>query len=126
MFAMMGGQEWYIERESARFLGRIDVKFKVLMKCMFQVITDLFALLTICCRRCICCSVFTICGSVQSFAGLLFTLGLVAYPAGWGSQVISTVCHRLILMLMDGVCSLSCIRFTEILRRRVRPVHAWR
>ena len=53
-----------------------------------MIITDLFALLTVCCRRCICCSVFTICGSLQSFAGILFTLGLIAYPAGWGSQIV--------------------------------------
>lgn len=53
-----------------------------------MVITDLFALLTVCCRRCICCSVFTICGSIQSFASILFTLGLIAYPAGWGSKVV--------------------------------------
>jgi len=53
-----------------------------------MVITDLFALLTVCCRRCICCSVFTICGSIQSFAGILFTLGLIAYPAGWGSKIV--------------------------------------
>ena len=56
-----------------------------------QLITDLFALLTICCRRCICCSVFTVCGSVQSFAGMLFVIGLVAYPAGWGHEYISKV-----------------------------------
>jgi len=54
-----------------------------------MLITDLFALLTICCRRCICCSVFTVCGSVQSFAGMLFVIGLVAYPAGWGHEYIS-------------------------------------
>jgi len=55
-----------------------------------MVITDLFALLTICCRRCVCCSVFTVCGSVQSFAGMLFVIGLVAYPAGWGHEYIKT------------------------------------
>lgn len=54
-----------------------------------MVITDLFALMTICCRHCICCSVFTICGSLQSFATILFTLGLVAYPAGWGSKAVA-------------------------------------
>jgi len=53
-----------------------------------MVLTDLFALLTVCCRSCICCSVFTICGSIQSFAGILFTLGLIAYPAGWGSTKV--------------------------------------
>jgi len=53
-----------------------------------MVITDLFALLTICCRRCICCSVFTVCGSFQSVATIAFTLGLVAYPAGWGTKLV--------------------------------------
>jgi len=53
-----------------------------------MVLTDLFALLTVCCRRCICCSVFTICGSIQSFASILFTLGLIAYPAGWGNDLV--------------------------------------
>lgn len=53
------------------------------------VVTDLFALLTICCRRCICCSVFTVCGSLQSFASILFTFGLIAYAAGWGSDKVS-------------------------------------
>lgn len=57
-----------------------------------MVITDLFALLTACCRSCICCSVFTICGSLQSFAGILFVLGLVAYPAGWGSKTVKENC----------------------------------
>ena len=61
------------------------------MDLSLQVITDLFALLTICCRRCICCSVFTVCGSVQSFAAMLFVIGLVAYPAGWGHEDIQTV-----------------------------------
>jgi len=56
---------------------------------LLMVLTDLFALLTICCRRCICCSVFTVCGSLQSFAAILFTLGLVAYPVGWGTEMIS-------------------------------------
>merc|ERR1711997_1201564 len=53
------------------------------------VVTDLFALLTICCRRCLCCSVFTVCGTFQSFASILFTLGMLAYAAGWGSEQFS-------------------------------------
>ena len=47
--------------------------------------------MTLCCRRCLCCSVFTFCGSIQSFAGLLFVLGLVAFPAGWGSDIVRKV-----------------------------------
>eukprot|EP00095_Tigriopus_kingsejongensis_P009664 maker-scaffold1197_size55989-snap-gene-0.11 protein:Tk09664 transcript:maker-scaffold1197_size55989-snap-gene-0.11-mRNA-1 annotation:"lipoma hmgic fusion partner-like 2 protein" len=54
-----------------------------------MLLTDIFALLTICCRQCFCCSIFTCCGSIQSFASILFILGLVAYPAGWGSAIIS-------------------------------------
>merc|ERR1719414_1636072 len=58
-----------------------------------MVITDLFALLTACCRTCICCSVFTICGSLQTFAGIFFSLGLIAYPAGWGSKIVKGACN---------------------------------
>lgn len=59
-----------------------------------MIITDIFALLTVCCRSCCCCSVFTVCGSIQSFASILFILGLVAYPAGWGSPKIKdTYCN---------------------------------
>ena len=46
-----------------------------------MILTDLFALLTVCCRSCICCSVFTICGSIQSFASILFTLGKKTFSA---------------------------------------------
>ena len=44
--------------------------------------------MTVCCRSCCCCSVFTFCGSIQSFASILFMLGLIAFPAGWGSTVV--------------------------------------
>ncbi|TRY77150.1 hypothetical protein TCAL_00068 [Tigriopus californicus] len=54
-----------------------------------MLLTDVFALLTVCCRQCLCCSVFTCCGSIQSFASMMFILGLVAYPAGWGSEIVS-------------------------------------
>lgn len=74
-----------------------------------MVITDFFALLTVCCRRCCCCSVFTICGSIQSFASILFTLGLVAYPAGWGSQVVkSSYCNgKSDAFILGGACEIG-------------------
>lgn len=56
----------------------------------FMIFTDLLALMTVCCRRCCCCSVFTFCGSIQSFASMLFILGLIAFPAGWGSRIVKT------------------------------------
>ncbi|XP_033725413.1 LHFPL tetraspan subfamily member 2 protein-like [Pecten maximus] len=37
-------------------------------------------------------SIFTIAGLVQSIAGLLSVLGLVVYPAGWGSDRINRLC----------------------------------
>lgn len=73
-----------------------------------MVITDLFALLTVCCRSCICCSVFTICGSFQSFAGILFTLGLIAYPAGWGSKIVQDeYCNGKSMPFVLGDCEIG-------------------
>merc|ERR1712223_1290759 len=73
-----------------------------------MVITDLFANLTVCCRSCICCSVFTICGSFQSFAGILFTLGLIAYPAGWGSKIVQDeYCNGKSMPFILGNCEIG-------------------
>merc|ERR1719412_1909465 len=57
-----------------------------------MVFTVRLALLTPCCRYCLCCSVFTFCGSVQMFAAVLFSLGLLAYPAGWRSAQVRNIC----------------------------------
>jgi len=57
-----------------------------------MVVTVLLSLITPCLRTCCCCSVFTFCGSLQSFAAVLFTMGLLAYPAGWGSKEVRGMC----------------------------------
>ncbi|XP_023342914.1 LHFPL tetraspan subfamily member 2 protein, partial [Eurytemora carolleeae] len=57
-----------------------------------MVLTVMLSLLTPCCRSCLCCSVFTVCGSFQSFAAILFTLGLLSFPAGWGSERVVQAC----------------------------------
>jgi len=57
-----------------------------------MVLTVLLSLLTPCFRSCKCCSVFTFCGSVQAFSAVLFTLGLIAYPAGWNSEKVKLLC----------------------------------
>jgi len=86
-----------------------------------MVVTDVFALLTVCCRRCVCCSVFTVCGSVQSFAGLLFTLGLVAFPAGWGSDyVVANLCPDSAPFIL-GECQLGFAFWLAV----AGPVCAW-
>jgi len=58
-----------------------------------MVFTVVLSLLTPCCRYCFCCSVFTFCGSVQMFSAVLFTLGLLSYPAGWGSRRVVDICN---------------------------------
>jgi len=57
-----------------------------------MVFTVVLSLLTPCCRYCFCCSVFTFCGSVQMFSAILFTLGLLSYPAGWESRRVRDIC----------------------------------
>ena len=102
--------------------------------CKFKYILDLFALLTICCRRCICCSVFTVCGSLQSFASILFTLGLIAYAAGWGSKKVSQVLKRFntrstktgqFYQLIFIILALCYYCILDILRRELSPFCAW-
>jgi len=73
-----------------------------------MVLTDLFALLTICCRSCLCCSVFTVCGSFQSVATIAFTLGLVAYPAGWGTKLVrNNYCGQQAGIFQLGDCEIG-------------------
>lgn len=55
-------------------------------------LTVLLSLLSPCWRHCCCCSTFTLSGSLQSFSAVLFTLGLLAYPAGWGGQQVQDIC----------------------------------
>ena len=64
-----------------------------------MILTDLFALLTVCCRSCICCSVFTICGSIQSFASILFTLGKKTFSTIATVAMNCKVIHRNVELL---------------------------
>jgi len=59
-----------------------------------MVVTVLLSLCTPCCRSCVCCTVFTLCGSFQMFAALLFSLGLLSFPAGWGSDRVAEACGK--------------------------------
>lgn len=58
-----------------------------------MVLTVVFSLVTPCLRHCCCCSLFTLSGSLQSFAAVLFTMGLLAYPAGWSAPEVQRMCH---------------------------------
>jgi len=73
-----------------------------------MVLTVLLSLITPCLRSCICCSIFTVCGSLQSFAAILFTLGCVAYPAGWGSKIVrDQYCGQDAHPFMLGNCAIG-------------------
>ena len=47
------------------------------------------------------------CGSVQMFAAVLFSIGLLAYPAGWGSEVIKQLCGPQADAFILGSCQVS-------------------
>ncbi|XP_054721846.1 LHFPL tetraspan subfamily member 2 protein-like [Uloborus diversus] len=49
-------------------------------------------------------SVFTVSGTIQAIAGLLFLLGLLLYPAGWGSRRIQMVCGNRVGPYILGDC----------------------
>jgi len=72
-----------------------------------MVFTVALALLTPCCRYCCCCSVFMFCGSVQMFAAVLFSIGLLAYPAGWGSRQVKEMCGPEADAFILGGCQLG-------------------
>ncbi|XP_076339689.1 LHFPL tetraspan subfamily member 2a protein-like [Tachypleus tridentatus] len=52
-------------------------------------------------------SIFTISGTIQAIAGLLFILGLVLYPAGWGSTRVQLVCGENAQPFLLGDCMLG-------------------
>ncbi|KAL1131380.1 hypothetical protein AAG570_010997 [Ranatra chinensis] len=52
-------------------------------------------------------SIFTITGSVQALAGLLYILGMVMYAAGWGSARVVRLCGGEAHPFYLGDCSLG-------------------
>merc|ERR1719319_599560 len=86
---LFGGQDICVPMDNMLFEGGIACLVAGLAT---MVLTVALSLLTPCLRTCCCCSVFTCCGSLQSFAAVLFTMGLLAYPAGWGSDQVRQIC----------------------------------
>nr|KAG5688539.1 hypothetical protein BaRGS_010174 [Batillaria attramentaria] len=56
--------------------------------------TCIAAVLSLCVRSMCGKSIFTLSGLVQSIAGLFCILGLVIYPAGWGSDKVKGYCGQ--------------------------------
>uniref|UniRef100_A0A8C4QQH6 LHFPL tetraspan subfamily member 2a n=1 Tax=Eptatretus burgeri TaxID=7764 RepID=A0A8C4QQH6_EPTBU len=52
-------------------------------------------------------SIFNICGLLQAIAGLFLILGMLLYPAGWGSERVENICGRTSAPYQVGACSLG-------------------
>lgn len=52
-------------------------------------------------------SIFTVAGSVQAMSGLLYVLGLVLYPGGWGSKRVQVVCGDQSAPYFLGDCTIG-------------------
>lgn len=59
---------------------------------LIMVTTVVLSLLTPCLRHCVCCSIFTLGGTLQASSAVLFTLGLFSHTLGWGSKDVRFVC----------------------------------
>ncbi|XP_029019586.1 LHFPL tetraspan subfamily member 2a protein-like [Betta splendens] len=52
-------------------------------------------------------SIFNICGLLQAIAGLLLMVGLMMYPAGWGSEKVTSYCGSEAAPFRPAQCSLG-------------------
>ncbi|XP_061674110.1 LHFPL tetraspan subfamily member 2a protein-like [Syngnathoides biaculeatus] len=52
-------------------------------------------------------SIFNICGLMQAAAGLLLLVGLMLYPAGWGSEKVLSYCGAEASPFRPALCSLG-------------------
>uniref|UniRef100_A0A8C2G9Z3 LHFPL tetraspan subfamily member 2b n=1 Tax=Cyprinus carpio TaxID=7962 RepID=A0A8C2G9Z3_CYPCA len=59
-------------------------------------------------------SIFNVCGLLQGIAGLFLILGLMLYPAGWGSKKVVDYCGPDASPYKVGLCSLGWAFYTAI------------
>ncbi|XP_064163701.1 LHFPL tetraspan subfamily member 2a protein-like [Anguilla rostrata] len=59
-------------------------------------------------------SIFNVCGLLQGIAGLFLILGLMLYPAGWGSDKVLAYCGPDASPYKLGLCSLGWAFYTAI------------
>ncbi|XP_018614743.1 LHFPL tetraspan subfamily member 2a protein-like [Scleropages formosus] len=59
-------------------------------------------------------SIFNVCGLLQGIAGLFLILGLMLYPAGWGSDKVQGYCGPDASPYKVGLCSLGWAFYTAI------------
>ncbi|XP_060894629.1 LHFPL tetraspan subfamily member 2a protein-like [Labrus mixtus] len=59
-------------------------------------------------------SLFNICGLLQAIAGLLLMVGLMLYPAGWGSEKVKSYCSPDASPFRPALCGLGWAFYTAI------------
>ncbi|XP_003975103.1 LHFPL tetraspan subfamily member 2a protein-like [Takifugu rubripes] len=59
-------------------------------------------------------SLFNICGLLQAIAGLLLMVGLMLYPAGWGSEKVRSYCGPEASPFRPALCSLGWAFYAAI------------
>lgn len=59
-------------------------------------------------------SIFNICGLLQAIAGLLLMVGLMLYPAGWGSEKVIGYCGPEASPFKPALCSLGWAFYAAI------------
>lgn len=59
-------------------------------------------------------SIFNVCGLLQAIAGLFLILGLMLYPAGWGSDKVQGYCGPDASAYQLGLCSMGWAFYTAL------------
>ncbi|XP_034048903.1 LHFPL tetraspan subfamily member 2a protein [Thalassophryne amazonica] len=59
-------------------------------------------------------SIFNVCGLLQGIAGLFLILGLMLYPAGWGSDKVQLYCSHEAAPYRAGLCSMGWAFYTAL------------
>ncbi|XP_072517529.1 LHFPL tetraspan subfamily member 2a protein [Salminus brasiliensis] len=59
-------------------------------------------------------SIFNVCGLLQAIAGLFLILGLMLYPAGWGSDKVQLYCGLDASPYKLGLCSMGWAFYTAL------------
>ncbi|XP_028920542.1 LHFPL tetraspan subfamily member 2 protein [Ornithorhynchus anatinus] len=72
------------------------------------------SIFTMCVQSILKKSIFNVCGLLQGIAGLFLILGLILYPAGWGSPKAVSFCGHYASAYKPGDCSLGWAFYTAI------------
>ncbi|XP_075233831.1 LHFPL tetraspan subfamily member 2 protein [Lycorma delicatula] len=90
-----------------------------------MVFTVMAAVLSCCVQSVYKKSIFTVTGSVQAIAGLLYLLGLICYAAGWGSGRVQRLCGKEAAPFSIGDCSIGWALYITVIGIVLTFVTSW-